>query len=151
MRRAGEVVLLSSVMLFGITFLWSLRGLNFEAQLFPFLISCVMLVLSTTRLMSIVRTGRAAAPGPSAGSGIPAAGLGRMSPVLVWSWAGGTVVAMISLGFVAATALSVFVYPFLAANEEWTTRLFARSLGTAAIVALFVFVVFTKIMHIDLG
>ena len=98
-----------------------------------------LLVVASGRPAAAV--GEASAPGetPLEGTAAP------VVPAAVWAWAVGTAGAMLALGFVWGTGLSVLVYLRIYSGAKWPV-----SLGVAAAGALFVFVVFSKIMLINL-
>ncbi|MHB8732990.1 MAG: tripartite tricarboxylate transporter TctB family protein [bacterium] len=146
-NRWGEIVLLCCIVVFACMFLLSLKDVPFQAQLFPLVVLAFMLPLSLVRLLMVASGRSATAGGPASAPG--EAPLGRtdasMAPAAVWAWAVGTAGAMLALGFVWGTGLSVLVYLRVYSRAKWPA-----SLGVAAAVALFVFVVFSKIMLIDL-
>jgi hypothetical protein len=153
MNRSGEIVLLGCVVFFGIVFLISLKGVPFQAQLFPLIVMAALLPLSLARLLVVALSKPptmvtpAFAPqkrlGAAAGAFVSVER--RTSAVAVWIWAAGAAAAMLVLGLVWGTGLSVFVYLSVYSRARWYV-----SLGVAAVVTAFIFVVFTKLMAIDL-
>jgi hypothetical protein len=71
----------------------------------------------------------------------------KIPPIwIVWGWLLATIGAMYLLGFFAGMALSIACYLRLVTRESWRVALI-----TTAITGLFVYLVFSRAMHIDLG
>ncbi len=148
----GELIFLAVLLAYGLALAVTLGELSPGARLFPLIVLCGLGALWAIKLAATLapaalrrvldpqgmlpRAPAARATGQSAGPPAWA----------VWAWVGGTMMLMLAVGFLAGAVLAVAVYLRAVAGTSWRAAIVA-----AALTGLFVYLVFGRVMRIDLA
>jgi hypothetical protein len=162
-RQLGFLLVLLAY--FGVLF-FSMGDLSWEARLFPLITLGVVMVLWVLKLLAtlnpawrswiepgaglfhVPRTEREAEAAPAAGAP-PAGAPARRKRVplwLVWGWVIASLVLMYLIGFLPGMAVAVICYLRVLTRETWKATLIATLITVG-----FVYFVFVRAMHVDLG
>jgi len=151
--RRHQIAFLVVLLVYGLSVVAQIGGLNEYATVFPLIVLSGLAVLWAVKLTATLAPPRLASllePRgilPRAPRVADTAEAGSApSPWAIWLWVGSTLAAMVLFGFLVGTALAIAAYLRLIAGESWRVAGIA-----AAATVVFVYLVFVRAMRIELG